>query len=98
MNTKIPTDLKSLKIRGELYDGRGDIWLEIVVELFADAHTINDAYIVGIREDFHMVTIDPHVWTMITEYYHFNPAGRKFLQAAAEDAVLQHQSTMQVTA
>lgn len=89
MNMKIPTDLKSLKIRGELFEPSAGIWLEIWIEL-NERYEINDAYIIGVREDFHRVVFSDNAWQMITEYYHFNPAGKAKLQQAAEDALTVH--------
>lgn len=89
MNTKIPPDLKLLKIRGELYEPSAGIWLDIIVEL-NDCYEINDAYIIGVREDFHRVVFSDNAWQMITECYHFNPAGKAKLQQAAEDALTVH--------
>lgn len=85
-NTKIQTDSKSLTIRGELYEPKAGIWLEIWIELDANRE-INDAYVIGVREDFHNVIIAPNVWQMITEYYHFNPVGKMKLKEAADEAV-----------
>jgi len=85
-----------LTIRGELYEPKAGIWLEIWIEL-DDKKEINDAYVVGVREDFHHVIFAPNVWQMITEHYHFNPVGKTVLKEAADEAVEKHFQQIDLT-